>query len=222
MTTMTCLSQRARRGRRWWLFATASLAITALPGCASAQHGDSVSFKAKHAADCRLASQVLTTAEPDPKHAWAMRQISLCADEGPQALARLWSIPPSDASRLDELLRTTRRVRDQRILTSLISSAQSMQTPPEARIAALVLVATYAWPSFDYPWRVALDTAAINAGRGQGRGIISDGFALIGASPPSADAPDLARAAVTKASTDDQDPRIRDAASRIAAYIARR
>ncbi|HEX8850011.1 MAG TPA: hypothetical protein VF761_10810 [Gemmatimonadaceae bacterium] len=151
-----------------------------------------------------------------------MSTIARCADQGPQALARLWSTPPSDGAALDELVRTTRRVRDQRILTALIASTERADVPPEARMAALVLVATYAWPSFAYSWRMALDSAAINAGRGQGPGIVTDEHALIGTSPPGADAPGMARAAVKKSSDRDPDARIRDAASRITIYIEKR
>ncbi|NUO63756.1 MAG: hypothetical protein HOQ11_14470 [Gemmatimonadaceae bacterium] len=198
------------------------LLVAALPGCAAAQRGDSISFEARHAADCRLAAQVLTTGEPAPRHSWAMRTIARCADQGPHTLARLWSSPPTDGAGLDELIRTTRHVRDQRILTALIASTERADVVPEARMAAIVLVATYAWPSFDYSWRMALDSAAINAGRGQGPGTVTDGYALMGTSPPSPDAAELARAAVKKSADRDPDARIRDAASRIAIYIERR
>ena len=73
---------------RWTFTPSLLLSLTWTLGVAltaSAQTPDDVDEKRR--ADCRIATQVLTTGQPAPKWEWAAQRIGACGSEGASALA---------------------------------------------------------------------------------------------------------------------------------------
>ena len=121
-----------------------SILVAMVPAGASAQARESID--ARHRADCRLAGQVLTTGQPATHRAWALEMIDQCQDTGPAVLATLWSNAPSVAATLDSLTVPSVRLWDQRLFNALVTVAKSRGAADLKRVAALIVLATYAEP----------------------------------------------------------------------------
>jgi hypothetical protein len=96
--------------------------------------------------DCRLAAQVLNTGQPANKREWAIGTISLCAQEGPPILARMWSQVTSDSAQADSILDLSSRLRDARIAEAATAVAKDAGKTDAVRLAAIVLLIRYADP----------------------------------------------------------------------------
>lgn len=91
-----------------WVFATA------LPSGATAQ-GWREDADATLRARCRLAVQTLDKGHPAPKSDWALSVIYRCNESGGAALAGLWSAAPSDSVPLEQLVKASSLLLDQRV-----------------------------------------------------------------------------------------------------------
>jgi hypothetical protein len=129
------------------VLATVAGLIVAVAAPLGAQgDGQETALAAKHQSDCRLASQVLTTGNPAPHRDWALRFIGSCASEGPGALAAQWLRVRESGAELDQLVRSSARLRDARLYTQLRKSAQDPATPPAVRVAAMLVLSRYTDP----------------------------------------------------------------------------
>lgn len=113
-----------------------------IAGCTS-HAGVRVTGDAPMRNHCRLASQVLLTGDPAPLLAWATAYIVSCADDGPPALISRWRSLDGAGSALDELTRSTMRIRDGRLYQELMLTAQEGTRPAPIRVAAMLVLAKY-------------------------------------------------------------------------------
>lgn len=97
--------------------------------------------------DCRLAVQVLETGHPHPHWTWAMDVVDRCTEYGGAALARTWAVPPADITALTQLVLSSQRLRDQRIVDAVLEVARSESASREVRLRALQVLASYVDPS---------------------------------------------------------------------------
>lgn len=129
--------------RQVFLFASAFL-LTAVP--AGAQESDQAA-EVQHRNDCRLAAQVLATGHPHPRHEWAVREITSCADEGPAYYAASWAAPASDTAGLRDLIVRSTRWRDARTYAALREAATDRARSDAVRVAAMISLARYVDPT---------------------------------------------------------------------------
>lgn len=186
------------------------LAVALLaPACASAQGRNPQAFEATHRATCRLAGQVLQTGAPSPKFTWAMGAIATCEETGPDALALVWQHPPTTPADLDELGRTSRALRDARIVTALVEAAERTTSTDESRTVAIIALASYVRASFDLDWKAVMASDTADALL---PGAVTDLSPRIGSTPPAADVAASARSTIAALAEHDANPRIRFAA----------
>jgi hypothetical protein len=118
--------------------------IALVPVSAAAQARESID--ARHRADCRFAGQILTTGHPATHRAWAFEMIDQCQDTGPAVLTTLWWNAPAAKATLDSLTVPSVRLWDQRLFDALVGVAKSRSGADFKRVAALIVLSTYAEP----------------------------------------------------------------------------
>jgi hypothetical protein len=96
--------------------------------------------------DCRLAAQVLTSGQPNPRYGWARDVIVKCDESGGEALASLWRSVPADSTELPHVVYSTNRLRDQRILDELVKVARDESRPAIVRLSAFQVLVSYFKP----------------------------------------------------------------------------
>src|SRR6266850_5406838 len=106
-------------------------------------HADSIKVRN----DCRLALQVLTKGVPDPHRAEALSIIGLCGGEGVPALVAMWSSAADDRAELGLLVTATRAFATPELVSTLFSTLEQPGRTLNARVAALLVLLTYADPS---------------------------------------------------------------------------
>jgi hypothetical protein len=103
--------------------------------------------------DCRLAVQVLTTGEPGPLRDQALNTIGLCGSEGVPALIAVWSAAQDNHAELEKLVTATRGFVTPDLVDTLIATLEQSGRTLTARVAALMVLLTYAdssvVPGFD-------------------------------------------------------------------------
>lgn len=124
--------------------AAALLIASALP--LTAQDVDPA-VAARHRNSCRLASQVVTSGHPHTQREWAFRYIGNCGTEGPDALALQWRAFADSGAELEQLVRSSARLRDARLYRQLRATAQDRLAPPEARVGAMLVLSRYTDPN---------------------------------------------------------------------------
>jgi hypothetical protein len=97
--------------------------------------------------DCRLAEQVLTTGEPGPQRTEALKIIGLCGGEATPTLVLLWSSAGDDRAEVELLVTATRAFVAAPVVDALFSTLTPAGRPLNARVAALLVLLTYADPS---------------------------------------------------------------------------
>lgn len=127
--------------KRVWL----TFLVASLPSVAAAQARESTDAHLR--ADCRLATQVLTTGRPATHRAWALQVIDRCESTGPVALAQLWSSVTPIRANLEELEVPSVRVWDQRLFAALTAVARNGSEDEVKRVAALSVLSSYAAPN---------------------------------------------------------------------------
>jgi len=137
------------RDRQVLCAAVAVLALAAgLPAAAAAQdeHSAQEATDATRQANCRLATQVLSTGRPEPKYDWAREFLPLCEVSAGSTLAALWRRPTSDSASLSELYVMSAQVRDKRVLDAVMAVADDPAAGWWRRSTALRVVAAYVVP----------------------------------------------------------------------------
>lgn len=124
--------------------AAALLIVSALPLTAQ---GQDTALAAKHRNDCRLASQVLTTGHPNTHREWALNFIGSCGSDGPAALVVQWRAFSNSGAELDQLVRSSARLRDARLYRQLRETAQDNSAPPAVRVGAMLVLSRYTDPN---------------------------------------------------------------------------
>lgn len=119
--------------------------VFAVPAGAQA-HGQDSARAAKHRSDCRLASQVLTTGNPAPHREWALQFIGSCGSDGPAALALQWTRARGPGEELEQLVRSSARLRDARLYRQLRATTQDGSRPPAVRVGAMLVLTRYTDP----------------------------------------------------------------------------
>lgn len=108
--------------------------------------GNAVSSEAHHRNQCRLATQVLTTGQPEGKRAWAQDYITACGDEGPAVLARQWLEVGDDSAQVVALVIGSPRIRDARIYNTMRTIVEDPNRPERVRVGAMIVLAKYVDP----------------------------------------------------------------------------
>ncbi|MGH7530553.1 MAG: hypothetical protein ACREMN_09255 [Gemmatimonadales bacterium] len=103
--------------------------------------------------DCRLAVQILTSGEPGPLRMEALHTIGLCGGQGVPALVAVWSAAADNRAELGPLVTATRAFVTPELVTTLFSTLEQPGRARDARVAALMVLLTYAdssiLPGFD-------------------------------------------------------------------------
>ncbi|HEV8332435.1 MAG TPA: hypothetical protein VGQ22_13505 [Steroidobacteraceae bacterium] len=115
------------------------LALSAAPLSAQT-HADSIKVRN----DCRLAVQVLTKGVPGPQRTDALNTIGLCGSEGVPALVAVWSAAADDRAELGPLVTGTRAFVTPELVSTLFSTLEQPGRSLNARVAALLVLLTYA------------------------------------------------------------------------------
>lgn len=95
------------------------------------------------AADCRRAATSLSAATPEARRQRALDLLGYCEQSGPPAVAYAWRHPPTSDPELEALVRSSRSLRDERVLAAVIATAKNEGAPTKARFAALQVLANY-------------------------------------------------------------------------------
>lgn len=93
--------------------------------------------------DCRLAAQALQTGHPAPKTDWALQVIYWCDESGGPALQALWAAPTTDIVALEQLVKGSERLLDQRVYVAVMAKARDASAPRAVRIAALRVLSAF-------------------------------------------------------------------------------
>lgn len=134
------------RAHMFRIVAAAALLIVSTLPVGAQGHGQDTALAAQHRSDCRLASQVLTTGNPAPHREWALRFIGSCGSEGPTALAVQWTRARGSGEELEQLVRSSARLRDARLYRELRATAQDPARPPAVRVGAMLVLSRYSDP----------------------------------------------------------------------------
>ena len=122
--------------------ALALICATGLTGPAFAQ-GSQQSQNVHLRNDCRLAVQTLQKGHPAPKTDWALQMIAFCDESGGPALQALWVTPTTDDIALEQLVRGSARLLDQRVYVAVMAKARDAGAPRTVRIAALRVLSAF-------------------------------------------------------------------------------
>jgi hypothetical protein len=109
--------------------------LALLPACATAQvHSETVHQRN----DCRLATQILQTGEPEPHTTWALQQIASCGPAGGVALANAIrrTRDSGDAPTLDAISEAARTFRDGEVFAAAVEVAADRTATIPARVFA--------------------------------------------------------------------------------------
>ena len=120
------------RFRPLWLLAL----ILILPACAAAQQGTSDSVHIRN--QCRLATQIVTTGNPDPHSAWAYEQIARCGTQGGAAVAAATRAARqlSDTEALDRITSTALYLLDGQVIQAALEIVEDRAATKQARVFA--------------------------------------------------------------------------------------
>jgi hypothetical protein len=97
----------------------------------------------QHRNNCRLAAQVLTSGEPVSKRAWARRYLAECPAEGPAVLTAQWRTATLSTEEIEQLTRSSLRLRDARLYRAMMSTAADRSRPSDVRAAAMLVLSRY-------------------------------------------------------------------------------
>ena len=103
--------------------------------------------------DCRLARQVLETGHPAPQRREAMLTIARCGLEAAPTLAVVWNNPPVGRGDLQLLVTSTRAIATPELVQTLLGAVQRTDLSTEQRVAALIVLITYADSTVVPPFR---------------------------------------------------------------------
>lgn len=184
--------------------------VLGIPAVTSAQRSTEAE-DAKLRADCRLATQVLTTGNPARKEEWAWKTITRCEESAGAVLATLWADAPADTAELDRLYVASDRRRDRRVLETLIEVARTRESAQLVRLGALRVLAAYTDPRLVVDWEHLLQPGA-ETGRRVLLSTRTDVVTFDGIEPLPPDTEDRVLAALRQLAASDPDPVIRTAA----------
>lgn len=126
---------------RLGLLVAAMTLSAARPGMAEAQEQKD---ERKDEHSCDRAERILRLGHPDRKEAWAFALIVTCRN-GASALASAWSPPPDDSAGLADLVNSSARLSDRRILDAAISAFNNAtQAQWKRRLIVRTVLAQYA------------------------------------------------------------------------------
>ncbi len=96
--------------------------------------------------DCRLARQILEEGHPHPHRDWALNMIGSCDESGGEVIPSLWQDAPQDLDELEQLVWSSARLRDQRIMDAVMAVANDRSRAVAVRLSALRVLAYYYSP----------------------------------------------------------------------------
>lgn len=123
--------------------------LSSLPAMGATAQAAPGSVKLRN--DCRLAIQVLTTGHPGPQTDDALTTIGLCGPEGYTALFKAWNNDGFSEKEFGLLVTSTRAVVNPRLVDAMFEVAGSEGFSTTHRVAALLVLTTYADP-YRVPW----------------------------------------------------------------------
>lgn len=140
---MCCFRSNAVR------YATEALATFLVAGLSSGASGQTAreNTNATLRADCRLAAQTLEKGHPAPRSGWALSIIYRCSESGGSALGMLWAAAPADSVTLEQLVRASSKLLDERVYTGVLTTARNRGAPRAVRLAALRVLCAYIRPT---------------------------------------------------------------------------
>jgi hypothetical protein len=126
------MGQTMSRIRLLWLLAL----ILVLPACAAAQQGTSDSVHIRN--QCRLATQIVTTGNPEPHATWAYEQISRCGAQGGAAVAAAIRSARqlSDTDALDRITGPALYLVDGQVVGAALDIVEDRAATKQARVFA--------------------------------------------------------------------------------------
>lgn len=187
------------------LFAVVS--ISCAHGLSAQGQGQSERDDARIRNDCRLAAQILTMGQPNPRYGWARDIISKCDESGGAALAALWRSVAADSAELVHVVYSTSRLRDQRVLDEIVTVAQDQARPAVVRLSAFQVLVSYYKPGAHIPLRWLRQPPF-----GSPLGVVTEFRATEGASPLGPATRDVIHTLMRKLAESEPDPTVRNAA----------
>jgi hypothetical protein len=125
---------------------TYSALLAAMCTTSLSAQGSEHSLEVKHRNDCRLAARVLRTGQSNTRRDWAISVAPSCGDVGPVALAEQWRSISANDPVFEHLVRSSPRVRDNRLYRELMSTAGDRSRPAGVRAAAMLVLSRYVDP----------------------------------------------------------------------------
>lgn len=128
----------------WSTACLVTLLCTALP---LSGQGNETSAAVKHRNQCRLAAQVVRTGHPQPHRSGAIEYVAHCENEGPVVLAEQWQTLGGGGQDLEDLVFSSKRVRDNRLYQALSRTAADRSRPAAVRAGAMLVLVKYVDPA---------------------------------------------------------------------------
>lgn len=126
------------------------LAVAFVPAALACQTVRSERTDESFAKECQARAQSLLKGPSDPSYQRSRWLIDRCTETGPAALSARWQqISGDDREDLGIIVASTRSLRDQRLLESMIRIATDGSRPTIVRLGSLQVLLNYIDPSYD-------------------------------------------------------------------------